>query len=54
MILNTLNAENIGISVAELWGFENPDTLTIDTSRTRQIVALILLQKQSNSWTSFS
>jgi hypothetical protein len=36
MILNTLNAENIGISVAELWGFENPDTFTIDTSRTRQ------------------
>ena len=38
MILNTLNAENIGISVAELWGFENPDTFTIETSRTRQII----------------
>ena len=38
MILNTPNAENIGISVAELWGFENPDTFTIDTSRTRQTI----------------
>jgi hypothetical protein len=35
-ILNTLNAEYIGMSLAELWGFENPDTFTIDTSRTRQ------------------
>ncbi len=39
MILNTLNAENIGISSAELWGVENPDTFTIDTSRTRQIIS---------------
>ena len=54
MILSTPNAENIGISVAELWGVENPDTFTIDTSRTRQTIRLILLQKQSNSWTSFS
>jgi hypothetical protein len=36
MMLNIPNAENIGISVAELWGVENPDTFTIDTSRTRQ------------------
>jgi len=35
MILNTPNVENIGISVAELWGVENPDTFTIDTSITR-------------------
>ncbi len=38
MILNTPNAEKIWISVAELWGFENPDTLTIDTSRIRQTI----------------
>ena len=31
--------ENKGISVAELWRFENPDTFTIDTSRTRQITS---------------
>lgn len=35
IILNTPNVENIGISVAELWGVENPDTFTIDTSSTR-------------------
>jgi len=39
MILNTPNVENIGISVAELWGFENPDTLTIETSRIRQMIS---------------
>ena len=39
MILNTPNAVNIGISVAELCGFENPDTFTIETSRIRQIVS---------------
>ena len=32
MILDTPNAENIGISSVELWGVENPDTLTIDTN----------------------
>jgi hypothetical protein len=39
MILNTPNAENIGISSAELWGVENPDTLRIDTSRIRQTIS---------------
>jgi hypothetical protein len=38
MILNTPNAENIGISVTELCGFENPDTFRIETSRTRQMI----------------
>ena len=36
--MNTPNAENIWISVAELWGFENPDTFTIVASRTRQTI----------------
>jgi hypothetical protein len=38
MILNTPNAENIGISAAELCGFENPDTFSIETSRIRQMI----------------
>ena len=39
VILSMPNAENIGISVAELWGFENPDTFTIVTSSTRQTIS---------------
>ncbi len=38
-ILNTLNAENIGISVEGLGRVENPDTFKIDTSRTRQTIS---------------
>jgi hypothetical protein len=45
MMLNTLNAEYIGISVAELWELENPDTFTIDTSRTRQTVSADITTK---------
>jgi len=39
MILNIPNAENIGISIAELRGLENPDTLTIETSMIRQTIS---------------
>jgi hypothetical protein len=40
MMLNTLNAVNIGISVEGLGRVENPDTLRIDTTRTRQTISV--------------
>jgi hypothetical protein len=37
-MLRAANAVNIGISVVESCGAENPDTFTIDTSKIREII----------------